>query len=221
MLVKQALRGSDLDDAPLQAYTRGCTAPALITEHRRATATMGFLMSMRTDYSEASADWFESRLETRLAQEHEHTIALITDVVRDLLHDLDKAIVDVRLAAKVQDGRDGRGFNVRGTWNANERYFALDTVALNGSSFAARRDNPGECPGDGWQMIACQGKRGPIGPKGDTGDRGPAGIDAQTIVAWGVDDENYTVRPKFADGTFGPVLELRKLFERFLEDTAA
>jgi hypothetical protein len=92
-------------------------------------------------------------------------------------------------------------------------------VILNGGSFAARRDNPGDCPGDGWQMIASQGKRGVAGPKGEAGARGRDGLDAPSIVGWKIDDEAYTVVPRFADGTFGPTLELLPLFQRFLEDT--
>jgi hypothetical protein len=71
------------------------------------------------DSTEGWQSWFESRL----AQEREQTIALLTEVVRDLLHDLDKAIVDVRFAAKPQDGRDGRGLNVCGTWDPKREIF--------------------------------------------------------------------------------------------------
>jgi hypothetical protein len=173
------------------------------------------------DSTESWQAWFESRL----AEEREYTSALIAEVVRGLVADLnacvDKAVVEVRMAAKVQDGRDGRGLRIRGTWNANERYFALDTVALNGGSFAARRDDPGVCPGDGWQMISAQGKRGPPGPKGDAGDRGRDGSDAPRIIGWQVDDKAYTIAPRFSNGTAGPVLELRKLFEQFLAETEA
>jgi hypothetical protein len=76
------------------------------------------------------------------------------------------------------DGRDGLSFHIRGTWDAETDYQALDVVALNGASFAARCDGPGVCPGEDWQMIAMQGKRGPAGErgfKGDKGDRGPPG----------------------------------------------
>ena len=51
-----------------------------------------------------------------------------------------------------------------------ETYKALDIVALNGGSFIAKKDNPGPCPGAGWQLIASQGKRG------DKGERGLQGI---------------------------------------------
>jgi hypothetical protein len=54
----------------------------------------------------------------------------------------------------------GRSLTVRGTWHAAETYRHLDVVTLNGGSFAARRDDPGPCPGEGWQLIAGQGKRG-------------------------------------------------------------
>jgi hypothetical protein len=49
---------------------------------------------------------------------------------------------------------------VRGLFSDKETYKALDIVALNGGSFVARRDDPGPCPGAGWQLIASQGKRG-------------------------------------------------------------
>jgi len=59
-------------------------------------------------------------------------------------------------------------------------------VALNGASFAAKSDNPGPCPGEGWQLFSQQGKRGQPGEKGAPGPRGEPGapvvaamIDAQ------------------------------------------
>lgn len=84
------------------------------------------------------------------------------------------------IAAAGRDGVDGRSFRIRGTYAEGEDYSALDTVVLNGASFAAKRDDPGACPGEGWQMIASQGKsgkpgeRGIAGPKGDRGNAGPA-----------------------------------------------
>ena len=69
-----------------------------------------------------------------------------------------------------KDGRDGRSLEVRGLFSDKETYKALDIVALNGGSFIAKKDNPGPCPGAGWQLIASQGKRG------DKGERGLQGI---------------------------------------------
>jgi hypothetical protein len=53
-----------------------------------------------------------------------------------------------------------RGFNLRGTYSMAASYRAGDVAMLNGSSFVARRDNPGACPGDGWQLLAMRGKTG-------------------------------------------------------------
>lgn len=83
-----------------------------------------------------------------------------------------------------QGGADGRSPQVRATWSEAEAYKALDIVALGGAAFIARRDEPGQCPGDGWQMIAMQGKQGKPGPA-VKGDPGPAGKPA---IAMSVDD---------------------------------
>jgi hypothetical protein len=48
-------------------------------------------------------------------------------------------------------GQPGASFTVRGMWSAASTYRALDVVALNGSSFVARADDPGPCPGESWQ----------------------------------------------------------------------
>jgi hypothetical protein len=92
-------------------------------------------------------------------------------------------------------GRDGRSFTIRGLWKAAGQYRALDVVALNGSSFVARVDEPGQCPGDGWQLIAAQGNRGKAGERGPKGEAGPAGralvkaaIDAEGLLTLTADD---------------------------------
>lgn len=65
--------------------------------------------------------------------------------------------------------------NVCGTYTVDETYRKLDIVAFDGAAFIAKRDNPGICPGDGWQLISRQGKVGRRGEKGATGERGPKG----------------------------------------------
>src|SRR5262252_9518656 len=69
-------------------------------------------------------------------------------------------------------GSDGASFNICGTWSSASAYRALDVVALGGAGFVARCDNPGPCPGEGWQMIARQGKPGEKGERGPQGERG-------------------------------------------------
>jgi hypothetical protein len=54
----------------------------------------------------------------------------------------------------------GPAVNVRGTWSRVATYRANDIAMLNGASFIARRDRPGPCPGEDWQLLAGQGKRG-------------------------------------------------------------
>jgi hypothetical protein len=104
-------------------------------------------------------------------------------------------------------------------------YKRLDIVALNGSSFISKRDAPGPCPGDDWQLLASAGKTGGRGEKGDTGarglagERGPKGEPGATIAAWRVDAHKYAVVPVLSDGTEGPPLELRDVFKQFVLET--
>jgi hypothetical protein len=117
-------------------------------------------------------------------------------------------------------GRDGKSLVVRGTFDEAAEY--LDVVALNGGSFVALRDAPGRCPGSGWQLLTSPGKRGPAGQsgeKGARGERGPPGepgSSGPTISAWKIDRAHYLATPLMSDGSEGPPLELRELFEQFL-----
>ena len=111
---------------------------------------------------------------------------------------------------------------MRGVYRSGERYQVLDIVSKNGGSFIARRDDPGECPGDGWTNLSLPGKRGaegPVGPKGDKGDQGARGDAAPTILEWVLDYDNYRAIPVMSDGSPALVLELRGLFERFFDET--
>ena len=70
----------------------------------------------------------------------------------------------IPLAVPGRDGRDGRDAispTVRGTWRPDASYQALNVVASNKGSFIAKYDNPGPCPGDGWQLLvsAVKGER--------------------------------------------------------------
>jgi hypothetical protein len=87
------------------------------------------------------------------------------------------------------EGRAGLSFTIRGTWIEINEYRALDVVALGGASFAARHDDPGPCPGDGWQLIAAQGKRGNAGERGSPGVKGDRGEPGLPVVAMSINDE--------------------------------
>jgi hypothetical protein len=70
-----------------------------------------------------------------------------------------------------RDGKDAVNFLIEGTYDPGAKYRWLSIVMLNGSSFVARHDNPGPCPGDGWQLFTSVGKRGQNGAKGERGER--------------------------------------------------
>jgi hypothetical protein len=118
-------------------------------------------------------------------------------------------------------GRDGKCITVRGTFNESADYRRLDVVALNGGSFVALKDKPGPRPGSGWQLIASQGRRGVAGEKGERGERGAkgdTGLKGVTICDWKIDRARYVATPIMSDGSQGPPLELRGLFEQFFSE---
>lgn len=92
-----------------------------------------------------------------------------------------------------------KGITVRGTYEPDAEYEALDVVMLDASSFVAKEDSPGPCPGDGWQLWAGRGKTGRPGEaiKGDKGDRGD---DAPVPVAMFVADDGMLTLT-LGDGT--------------------
>jgi hypothetical protein len=116
-------------------------------------------------------------------------------------------------------GRDAEGIAVRGTFDETADYQRLDIVTLNGGSFIALKDAPGPCPGPGWQLLAGPGRRGAAGEKGERGPPGPRGdpgLSGVTIRDWKIDRARYVATPVMSDGSEGPPLELRGLFEQFL-----
>jgi len=129
-------------------------------------------------------------------------------------------------------GRDGVSPRSRGTFDRAADYRELDIVMTNGSSFIAKHDQPGECPGEGWQCLALVGKRGDKGEpgakgakgdRGEKGERGPAGVDgapAREWVANRIERDTYTVFPILSDRSEGPPIELRPFFEQFESETS-
>jgi hypothetical protein len=104
------------------------------------------------------------------------------------------------IAARGADGRDGRQIVIRGTHDAAYTYSELDVVAMNGASFVAKRDDPGPCPGDGWQLMAAQGKRGAPGERGVMGEKGERGQPGPGVVDASVNDEGV-LQIRHADGS--------------------
>jgi len=142
---------------------------------------------------------WENYFQSLIMQEREFFHGVMAEVIARLHVDIldeAKAAIDQALARKI-----------RGTWTAQGKYNVNDVVAKEGGSFVARKNDPGPCPGDDWQLLARQGSRGIAGPKGD---RGPSG---RSITSWKVDRQHFLVIPIMSDGQEGPALDLRALFE--------
>lgn len=126
------------------------------------------------------------------------------------------------LAANGRDGVDGRTPKLCGVFSAYTSYAELDVVECAGAAYIARHGNPGVLGiDDGWQPLSRSGGRGPVGavgPRGRKGERGAPGADAPTIIAWTLDRKNYRAVPTMSNGTQGAVLELRGLFEAFVDE---
>ena len=77
-----------------------------------------------------------------------------------------------------------------GLYDSTAAYRAMDVVALNGSEWRAKVDNPGPLPGDGWMLGAKAGAKGDKGERGNKGDpgqglpgrEGPSGKDGVGIA---------------------------------------
>lgn len=83
-----------------------------------------------------------------------------------------------------RDGADGKTPVFKGTWAEDGVYSALDIVARDGASFVATIDNPGSCPGAGWQLTAMRGKQGKPGERGAAGVglRGLPGVPVKRLT---------------------------------------
>jgi hypothetical protein len=121
--------------------------------------------------------------------------------------------------------RGARSPEIRGTYEFGVQYKHLDIVASDGGAFIARKDNPGNCPGDGWQLICRQGKTGrpgamgEPGPRGEKGDKGEPGTDAPRLVSCQIDIEHYSFSLVKSNGEVLLKAELRPMFDRFFQET--
>lgn len=116
-------------------------------------------------------------------------------------------------------GRDGVSPVPLGTYRpTGVAYKALNIVAHNGGSFIAKRDDPGACPGDGWQSLTMPGKRGPQGEQGARGEKGAQGEQGIGLIDCRLDRANYELRFVLSDGEQIAV-NVRGLFEQFFIET--
>jgi hypothetical protein len=135
--------------------------------------------AQETDWS-AWENWLAARLDQRCKEFGEEIGEAIGDMTGPLekrIKTLELELAQTRGAVDILRGRGAPGtFNLKGNYDPRTSYAYLDVVVRDSSSFVARRDNPGSCPGDDWQMIACGGKRGATGEKGERGPAGPAPV---------------------------------------------
>src|SRR5215831_5482531 len=162
--------------------------------------------AQRFKLATTGTDGWENYFQSLILQERDYFFALLAELVAGLQRDFRdemKAMLDTALAQRIC-----------GTHNPNAKYSINDVVAKEGGSFIARKNDPGPCPGNDWQLFARQGARGIAGPPGE---RGPSG---RSIVSWKVDRQHFLVIPIMSDGKEGPALELRALFGEDHSDAA-
>jgi hypothetical protein len=166
-------------------------------------------------------------LRSELAQAHEVTrdalVEFLVNENAELRADLQRLVK--RAVAEIEDGLERktaafRPPTVRGTFEENKVYRQHDICIKNGGSYIARRDDPGLCPGPGWQQLTQPGKTGPKGERGYPGERGAKGESGATFIAWKIDRKRFTAVPLMSDGKIGPPLLLREFFEEFFAQTS-
>jgi hypothetical protein len=143
----------------------------------------------------------------------------IADAIEKRVAPLQREVAELRGAMDVMRSLGHAGLRLRGSFDVAAEYLAHDVVVRNGSSFAAKRDRPGGCPGENWQLLASKGNRGERGGPGPRGMVGGRGEPAPRVKAWLVDKTKFTASPILTDGTVGAPLELRGLFQEFLDQT--
>lgn len=99
-----------------------------------------------------------------------------------------------------QPGNDAYPGEARGLFDPAAIYRKNDTVGFNGSEWRAKRDDPGELPGDGWMLSASRGKRGDRGERGEAGREGLSGKDGASVAAAYVDTKGMELTLTRDDG---------------------
>lgn len=97
-----------------------------------------------------------------------------------------------------RDGTDAYAGEARGLFDPEATYRAMDVVSFNGSEWRAKRDDPGELPGEGWMLSASRGKRGDRGDRGPEGSPGPA---SPSVIAGYVDQREMQIVLTKDDGS--------------------
>lgn len=115
-------------------------------------------------------------------------------------------------------GIDGISGEARGLYDPDAAYLKLDRVAMDGSEWIARQDDPGPLPGDGWMLSARAGSKGKTGDRGLMGPPGDKGADGIGIAEVTVRD--FSVILEMTDGRTSRI-DLRGMFERYHQERGA
>jgi hypothetical protein len=188
-----------------------------------------------TDPSAGWEAWLRARLDTEreglgahLVTERDSLIEIIGETLgttrkglMELIEPLQREVAELRGAMDVMRSLGHAGLRLRGSYDPAAAYLAHDVVMHEGSSFIARKDKAGTCPGEDWQLLASKGDLGRPGPRGVRGMTGGRGEPAPRIKAWLVDKAKFTASPILTDRTVGAPLELKSLFQEFLDQTRA
>lgn len=179
----------------------------------------------RTDDQAASAaNAWDSYFRGLLENERRLVLDVVAELVREtadnLWRDIETEVKKyVRLAFLERGG--GLTPRVREVWRADEPYERLDIVARNGAMWIARVSNPAGEPGAGssdWALMSQKGRKGDQGEPGPRGEAGPRGAAGADMEGWLLDPDGYTATPLMRDGSRGPPLRLRELFQKFYDE---
>jgi hypothetical protein len=182
-------------------------------------------------------NWMEAHKKL-LGEEVVEAIAQqMTDPLDRRIRALELELAQTRGALDILKGKGVAGtLRVRGTWESGASYCVNDIVAYNGGSWVAKKDSPGQIPGEGWQLVAAQGKRGVAGERGPPGPPGAAprfngakfshrGLEIESntgpisvISSVGVDTTDFSIKLHAADGSTLRI-SLLPLFEAYHSQT--
>lgn len=193
IIIPEAIKGEDADPEVAAEIVMGRIEDRLAAVDERVTARLAEVKDGKDGLLPAVEPWVDRVHRRGEAVTHGGALWQATgDTGKEPPH------ADWRCLAFA--GKDGLTPEFVGTYEDGGEFRRLDVVALNGGSFVALRDNPGPCPGDGWQLVASRGKPGQSvkGDKGDKGDKGEPGDDAAEVV--GIYRSNDEVVVTFADG---------------------
>jgi hypothetical protein len=146
-------------------------------------------------------------------------VAGLRQEIVDSVGPLERQVAELRGGLDVMRSLGHAGLRLRGSYDSTAIYLAHDVVTHEGSAFAACKDKAGACPGPDWQLLASRGSRGERGGRGPRGMSGGRGEPAPAIKGWLINKAKFTASPILTNGSVGAPLELRALFQEFLDQT--